>query len=83
MSDASNSAANKDCRRSRGTVVITGASRGLGAALVSHACDLGFYVFALTRGSSPADTANVCFVSVDLLSEESIVQVTVNAFPLP
>ena len=60
----------------RGTVVISGASRGLGAELVGQACDLGYFVFALVRGSAPANTANICFVSVDLSSEASIGQVT-------
>jgi NAD(P)-dependent dehydrogenase (short-subunit alcohol dehydrogenase family) len=60
----------------RGTVVISGASRGLGAELVGQACDLGYFVFALVRGSAPANTANICFVTVDLSSEASIGQVT-------
>jgi NAD(P)-dependent dehydrogenase (short-subunit alcohol dehydrogenase family) len=59
----------------RGTVVISGASRGLGAELVAHACELGYFVFALVRGSTPANTENICFVSVDLSSEPSIEQV--------
>ena len=69
-------AVEKKERAFRGTVVITGASRGLGSELVSQACDLGFFVFALVRGSAPAETTNICYVSVDLLSEASIEQVT-------
>ena len=44
--------------------------------LVGQACDLGYFVFALVRGSAPANTANICFVTVDLSSEASIRQVT-------
>jgi hypothetical protein len=43
--------------------------------LVGQACDLGYFVFALVRDSAPANTANICFVSVDLSSEASIGQV--------
>jgi hypothetical protein len=59
----------------RGSVVISGASRGLGAELVAQACDLGYFVFAMVRGSAPSNTSNICFVSVNLSSEESIEKV--------
>ena len=54
------------------TIVVTGASRGLGLALVHQAKSLGWNVIACSRSGSTALPAGVPHVRLDMSSESSV-----------
>lgn len=54
------------------TVLITGASRGIGAHLVSHFRERGAWVAACARSAEPVDEENLWATSVDVTDEPAL-----------
>ena len=52
--------------RSRKVVVVTGASRGIGATIVRAFRELDYAVVATSRSIKPSDDANVLTVAGDI-----------------
>ena len=54
------------------TILITGASRGLGKAMAEHYLALGHKVFGCSRSGGTIDAENYCHFEVDITSEQDI-----------
>ena len=58
---------------SRGSVVVTGGTGGLGQVLVRHLADQGFRVFAATRAEGPGTPfPGVTLVRLDVTDDRSV-----------
>lgn len=54
------------------TVIVTGGASGMGRAVVSHLAEKGYFVYSLDINRSGEQNDNICEITVDVCSQESI-----------